>query len=313
MSQHVWSLVPGGCDAARTLPPDAAPKQLRRLDTDHSLFEQTLARGDHLGAPERTVAVVTSKHMRWWSAQLDGRPFDNIIVQVASRGSAAGVLLGLDAIVRRDPDAEVVVLPSDQHVADETTFTHAVRRALKASRQVGHVVALGVIPERPCAGLDWIVPAARPSRGIARVARLVLRASADEARRLMALGAVVSPEVLVGRVDAFRALFDEAIPGLVGGIAPQGRGSLTSLWLGTPELARADLARDLLARGLESLRIMPVPPCGWTPVVTQEQLREALHAPRERASDGRPRAGTLQGVPVARRERPEGPGARVTA
>lgn len=313
MPEHLWSLVLGSGDVSRALASDTAPKQFRRLDTDHSLFEATLARADALGAPERTVAVVTSGHMRFWSSQLTGRPFDNIIVQVASRGSAVGVLLGLDAILARDPDADVVLLPSDQHVTDETTFAHAVRRALKASRQARCVVALGVIPEGPAADLDWIVPAAQPSRGLARVARVVERASAEEARRLMALGAVVSPEVLVGRAEAFHALFEAAVPAFTQDVDGLVASSLSNLWLRNADLSRCDFASDVLARSLDHVRVMPAPPCGWSTVVTQEHLRQALHAPPTDRKGKRPRVGTLQGVAVALTARPEEPRARVVA
>jgi hypothetical protein len=55
-------------------------------------------------------------------------------VQPCNRGTAPGVLLPLVAILDRDPEAVVLLLPSDHFVADEP----ALARSLRAAHQAAH-------------------------------------------------------------------------------------------------------------------------------------------------------------------------------
>ena len=53
-----------------------------------------------------------------------------LIVQPMNRGTANGILLPLLHIEARDPDARIVILPSDHYVRDESILVTALESAL---------------------------------------------------------------------------------------------------------------------------------------------------------------------------------------
>jgi len=69
-------------------------------------------------------------------------PEANIVVQPQNRGTAAGILLPLLSILARDPEAKLIVLPSDHFVADEELLGDAILQAFEAiERQPGNEAA----------------------------------------------------------------------------------------------------------------------------------------------------------------------------
>src|SRR5262249_34169784 len=89
----------------------------------------------------------------------------------------------------REPEALVLLLPSDHMIADEAAFAAAVDRAAVAARG-GALVTFGITPERPETGYGYI------ARGepltachcVVRVAKFVEKASPEIAAEFIASG-----------------------------------------------------------------------------------------------------------------------------
>jgi mannose-1-phosphate guanylyltransferase len=80
---------------------------------------EALQRCDAVAEPDHITVIVASGHRRWWLPLLREMPTANVIVQPSNRGTANGILLPLLHIMARDPDARIVLLPSDHYVRDE--------------------------------------------------------------------------------------------------------------------------------------------------------------------------------------------------
>src|SRR5207237_9934025 len=93
------------------------------------LFQHTLDRASHLVLPEHTVTVIAREHQEKACTQFDGRA-GIVILQPANCGTAAEVFLPLTYIRARDPQATVVLYPSDQFVYPEDRFVENVQRAV---------------------------------------------------------------------------------------------------------------------------------------------------------------------------------------
>jgi len=222
----VWTLVLAGGDGTRLAPitrrsdGEVVPKQFCRLTGRRSLLEQTLDRADRLSGRSRTVTVVTAKHAHWWRDQLKGRALNRIVVQEQNRGTAAGVLLPIAHIAKHDPNARIIILPSDHHFADEDSFVGSIRKGIEASQgDPEHVLLLGIVPDTPESDYGWIVPAGPCQDGPAPVARFVEKPSRPEALQLMAEGGLWSPFVLMGKASTLRDLFALSAPRLLEGVA----------------------------------------------------------------------------------------------
>jgi mannose-1-phosphate guanylyltransferase len=131
-----WALVLAGGEGTRlrtlTTPPCGAaiPKQYCSLIDGPSLLQETLHRARAVASNLHTCVVVAKHHRRWWQPQLQSLPTENRIEQPASRGTANGILLPLLHVLERDPDAQVVMFPSDQHVRENAILAQALRESV---------------------------------------------------------------------------------------------------------------------------------------------------------------------------------------
>jgi mannose-1-phosphate guanylyltransferase len=277
---------------ARGLP---LPKQFAALLGERTLLGETLARMERLLPRRRIVVVVAEAHRPHWERALAGWPAENVVVQPENRGTAAGILLPLLAIAGRDPEARVVVTPSDHHVERARPLLEAIGEALSAlERPLARIVLLGVEPNDAAGagdGYGWIVPR-RDAIGWPRpVERFVEKPGAAEAARLAAAGAAWNSFVFAARLDALcalyvrraPALFDELVEVVLARRPPSDRAAaLAALYARLPPL---DFSADLLAGSEEALVTLPVAPCGWTDLGTPERLA-ACRAAQRRARPG---------------------------
>jgi mannose-1-phosphate guanylyltransferase len=193
-TQNVWALVLAGGEGKRlhalTTRPGGTPvpKQFCSLRGERSLIEEAIARGSALVDTERICVIVGAAHRHWWlqSAALKRLPANNLIVQPRGRGTAVGILYAVLHIATKDPDAVIVLLPSDHHVADEGALRESLVAALQRTRQgAGSPVLLGLEPDRADTELGYIVPGARDPSGGYRVRRFVEKPDISAARALV--------------------------------------------------------------------------------------------------------------------------------
>src|SRR5512147_1706981 len=130
-SGHTWAIVLAAGDGSRlrslttTAVGVAVPKQFCSLRGGPSLLHDAVRRAESIAPAERICTIVAKQHSRWWEDVLKLLPERNVIVQPDNRGTGVGILLPLLRIMMRDPDARVVLLPSDHHVRDEAVLALA--------------------------------------------------------------------------------------------------------------------------------------------------------------------------------------------
>ncbi len=154
----IWPVILSGGAGTRLWPlsRELYPKQLLPLVSDRSLLQDTLARviGDRFAAP---VVVCNDDH-RFIIAeqlrQLDLKP-GAIVLEPAARNTAPAVAAAATLILRDDPDALLLVLPSDHIIRDVAAFVRAVEIAASAARS-GRLVAFGLASKHPETGYGYI-------------------------------------------------------------------------------------------------------------------------------------------------------------
>jgi mannose-1-phosphate guanylyltransferase len=82
-------------------------------------------------------------------------PAANIVAEPSARNTAPCIGLGAVEILRRDPEAVIAVVPSDQFVADGAGYRQSVQAALTAAER-GGVVTIGIRPSAPETGFGYI-------------------------------------------------------------------------------------------------------------------------------------------------------------
>src|SRR5687768_3714911 len=132
---RLWSIVLAGGEGERLKPfvqrwlGRHQPKQYCTFIGTRSMFQHTLDRADRITAPEHKVTVIGRTHQREAQAQFSPGEGGKLIIQPANRDTAAGIYLALTYVRSQDPQAMVVLYPSDHFVYPEGRFVEVVRGA----------------------------------------------------------------------------------------------------------------------------------------------------------------------------------------
>ena len=285
---RLWAIVLAGGEGSRlrSLTGDrqgaSVPKQFCQFLGRGTLLEQTLARAARVAPPERTVIVLSLQHRRWWMPLLADLPRHEVVIQPSGRGTAAGILLPLIQILRQDEDARVVVLPSDQFVADENALGGALGRAADlVDRGPEALALLGLEADRPTTQYGWILPAHSDGADPDRVAGFFEKPDIAQAAKLLECGGLWNGFIFAARARALLEVYSAVLPEVL-------RPFVELLPLRSPEerwqrleaiygrLPARDFSRDLLQRCPEQLLVVRTPACGWTDLGTPERVTQCL-------------------------------------
>lgn len=167
------------------------PKQFSRLIGDTSLFQASVQRlsGDGFAAP----LIVTGEDFRFIVAeQLAGieQQAQTILIEPEGRNTAPAVLAAALWLAERDPEAVMLIAPSDHVIPDTDAFRTAIAAALPRA-QAGDLVTFGITPTRPEAGYGYLELAAGADAGAATpqvLARFVEKPDVARATEMLAAG-----------------------------------------------------------------------------------------------------------------------------
>lgn len=169
-----WTIVLAGGEGRRMRPlisrwlGVSRPKQYCTFSGTRSMLQHTLDRAAQVGDTERTIVVIGNGHQGFFESALSGDFAGILMEQPADCGTAAGILLPVCYVLQQDPEATVVILPSDHFVYPEYKFVEQMdEAACLAESWTRHLILLGAVPDRPETDYGWIEPSAnnRAARG----------------------------------------------------------------------------------------------------------------------------------------------------
>jgi mannose-1-phosphate guanylyltransferase len=271
---QTWAVVLAGGEGARlrelvrALHGSDVPKQFAMIEEGRSMLQATLFRARLLVPESRTIAVVASERRDLAREQLRDCPEVELLLQPRNLGSAPGLLLPLARILARDPDALVVVLPSDHYVKHVRTFVNSLDRAKRAASESGEIILLGATPDAPESEYGWIVRAAQDDWKGARVQSFEEKPRGDRALELFQNGALWNTFIMVAKARTLWAAARRQLPAqaaLLEAYRDSVDTELESKWLTRAygQMQPADFSRDVLQKTAD-LRVLPLGPCGWS-------------------------------------------------
>ncbi|WP_436397421.1 mannose-1-phosphate guanylyltransferase/mannose-6-phosphate isomerase [Roseobacter sp. S98] len=146
----IYPVILCGGSGSRLWPTSRAayPKQFGRIFGDETLFQATLKRlsGPDFAAP----FVMTNADFRFIAMEqckAIGLSDARVVIEPAMRNTAPAILTAA-LMLEDEPDAMMLIAPSDHVMAETEAFHAAVREAAEAAR-AGHLVTFGVTPTRP--------------------------------------------------------------------------------------------------------------------------------------------------------------------
>jgi mannose-1-phosphate guanylyltransferase/mannose-6-phosphate isomerase len=160
---RLYSLVLAGGIGARLWPMSRqlAPKQLINLTGELSLFQQTVKRlesrvdaGRMMFVTSGELADPVREQLRSYFGPARAEKA-TVIGEPVGRNTAPAILLGSRFISEKDPDAVILVAPSDHVILDQGAFVQAVDESMTAAEK-GLIVTFGLNPTRPEPGFGYI-------------------------------------------------------------------------------------------------------------------------------------------------------------
>lgn len=284
-----WALVLAGGDGTRlaSLTRDdqgrAIPKQFCSLAGGPTLLDDAIARASFVAPRERTCIVVGKRHQRYWERLSRTLGVDNVIKEPRNCGTGIGILFALLHVLRRDPVARIMFLPSDHYVRDEAALGASLREAVSAvTRRDSGLALIGIEPEGVDPDLGYIVPGEADRWGARTVRRFVEKPDVLQAQDLLTVGAVWNSFIFAADGAALLGLLHARLSGIASAMwnalaQERRRGAdkpaLQALYETLPTV---DFSRAILQGNEAKLRLLTAPACGWNDLGTPSRLARVL-------------------------------------
>lgn len=159
MKQDVHCVIMAGGVGSRFWPMSrqSMPKQyLDILGTGSSLIQLTHNRFLSI-CDERNFMVVTSAEYTELTQQhLPSLKPGQILAEPARRNTAPCIAYAAYKLRKTNPDAVMVITPSDHIILKMDAFTEAIEQGIKHAAETNHLVTLGIQPTRPDSGYGYI-------------------------------------------------------------------------------------------------------------------------------------------------------------
>lgn len=259
------------------------PKQYCAFSGGRTMLEHTLERALALAPAQRIVTVVGPGH----GAHLRRHaPLPGLVLeQPANRETAPGLYLPLAHVLKRDPDAVALVMPSDHFIRPRERFIVEAERALAAAeRHPAKMVLLAAPPARAEADYGWIEPGEPlPGDDAWTVARFHEKPEVSVARTLMDGGALWNTMILAARARGLWSLASRLRPdmmGLMDGLrASLGTGREDwALQQAYRRLPPVNFSKDIVERAPSSALLLPMAGVSWCDWGRPERVEETLAA-----------------------------------
>ncbi len=133
------------------------PKQfLDILGTGETLIQQTYNRLKRI-CPEENIYIVTNEiYKDLTKSQLAGITDEQIICEPKMRNTAPCIAYANYKIAAKNPNANIVVAPSDHLILKEDEFVRVIELALNHTSSTDCLLTLGITPSRPDTGYGYI-------------------------------------------------------------------------------------------------------------------------------------------------------------
>jgi mannose-1-phosphate guanylyltransferase len=133
------------------------PKQfLDILGTGETLIQQTFKRFEKLVPDENIYVVTSSEYVELVEKQLPFVKRENILSEPERRNTAPCIAYATFRIMQRDPEAAIIVAPSDHLIMDQLPFEVTCTTALEFVEKNDALVTIGIRPSYPNAGYGYI-------------------------------------------------------------------------------------------------------------------------------------------------------------
>ena len=248
------------------------PKQFAKLMGDESLFQASARRlsGDGFAAP----VVVTGDSFRFivteQLAQIE-LAAQGILIEPEGRNTAPAILAAAMWVAKSDPQALMLVAPSDHVIPDTDAFAQTVQAAVPRA-QAGDLVTFGITPTRAETGYGYLELAADADAGAKTpqtLARFVEKPDASRAADMLVAGNFLwNAGIFLFTAQAIIAAYQTHAPNLIDAVTAALGGANSDLGFTRLDATAWEKADDIsvdyaIMEKADNLAVMPFG-AGWS-------------------------------------------------
>jgi mannose-1-phosphate guanylyltransferase len=159
MATKCFSVIIAGGKGTRFWPLSRArrPKQLLKIIGTKSLIGATAERVYALSGREQTLVVTITDQVGAIRSELSDLPKSNFLAEPQGKNTAPCIGLAALEVLRRNPNATMIVLPADHWVRDGVAFRRALKAAVELAMKHDRLITIGIRPEYPETGYGYIM------------------------------------------------------------------------------------------------------------------------------------------------------------
>ena len=216
MNRNNYAVLMAGGVGSRFWPVSTAecPKQFRDLlGTGETLIQTTFNRLTGL-VPEENILILTNQgYNSLIREQLPQVKQHQIVLEPVMRNTAPAVLLAALKIRKMDPEANMIMAPSDHWIEDEAAFTADMQAAFEAVKGKDRIITLGINPSFPNTGYGYIQHSGAKNDKIKRVQKFTEKPSYEKAKEFLKQGDYLwNAGIFVWNVDFITRSFKRNLP-----------------------------------------------------------------------------------------------------
>ena len=217
MNKNLYIVLMAGGIGTRFWPfsRNSKPKQfLDVLGIGKTLIQTTFERYQAICPPENIWIVTHEEHARLVQSQLPMIHADQILAEPMRKNTAPCIAYAANKIFLKDPDAVMVVSPTDHLILSEKEFLATIKKAVDQARSQDKLITLGIKPTRPETGYGYIQFLESKS-SLKKVKTFTEKPAIALAKTFLASGDFVwNSGVFVWGVKAILASFQKYLPEL---------------------------------------------------------------------------------------------------
>jgi len=191
MNQNYFAVIMAGGIGSRFWPVSTSnyPKQFHdMLGTGQSLLQKTYARINKIVPAENIYILTNERYLQLTLEQLPDISEQQVVLEPAMRNTAPCILLAALKIQKQNPNALMLVAPSDHWIEDEEAYANDVIRCYKASEEADILMTLGILPTFPNTGYGYIESDSEENLEIKKVKQFREKPDYETAKRFLADG-----------------------------------------------------------------------------------------------------------------------------
>ena len=190
------------------------PKQfIDILDTGHSLIQLTNNRFKSVCPQENIYVVTNDSYVDLVKSHLPELNDDQILSEPVGRNTAPCIAYASYKIASKNPEANIIVTPSDHMIFKEKEFVEVVELAVDAAASQDRIVTIGIKPSKPETGYGYIQFLPETGEQVKKVKTFTEKPELELARKFLDSGDFVwNAGIFIWNASTIKSAFERFLP-----------------------------------------------------------------------------------------------------